>query len=287
MSTIQMSVSDWIKVRDNPIQRDTERHAAKAKHLLTPLPIHAITFAAKLPNGELVKLDGHTRALLWKRNQVRHPHKVIVNIIDVESVDEARALYKTLDAKEAVETASDKVTGGYNLIQFSPESSLLGTGNLTTAFRLAWRGLTGLTLDQINRTDIYDIIREFTPELAILDTFGLKSGDVKAAIVGAFFLTYRKHGDKVLPFWRAFFGNAGVKHAGKMDAVQALTELCLSRKKNYGGSASIDLCSRALRAVEKWFADEMMAGYPSPMEISNYAERKSATFQLTKAKKAA
>jgi hypothetical protein len=281
MSMMRMSVSDWIKVRDNPIQRDTERHAQQAKHLLTPLPIHAIVFAAKLPNGDLVKLDGHTRALLWKRNQVKHPPHVDVNVIQVDSVQEAQDLYKTLDSKDAVETASDKVTGGLSLIKLEPQSSLVATGNLTTALRLAWRGLTGISQFD-SKHDIYEIVQEFTPELTMLDAFGLKVGDVKASMIGAFLLTYRKHGDKILPFWRAFFGNAGIKRDGKMDAVQALTECCLSRKKNYGGSASIDLCSRSLRAAEKWLADEWLTNYPNPMEVSNYAAPKKAVFSLVK-----
>ena len=70
MTVRKMTVAEWIKVEDNPIQRDTEHHAAKAKHLLTPLPSHAFVFACELPNGKLIKLDGHTRALLWQRGQV-------------------------------------------------------------------------------------------------------------------------------------------------------------------------------------------------------------------------
>ena len=70
MPTIRMSVDEWIKVKANPRQRDTEKHAAKAKHLLTPSPDHAHVSAARLPNETLVKLDGHTRALLWKRGTV-------------------------------------------------------------------------------------------------------------------------------------------------------------------------------------------------------------------------
>ena len=133
-----MSVSQWIAVPDCPIQRDTERHASKAKHLLKPLDIHAVTFAAELPDGSLVKLDGHTRALLWKRNQVRHPPEVRVNVIPVKNIAEANVLYGTLDSKDALETASDKISGGFHAIEFQPKSGLLIAGGLANALRLCW-----------------------------------------------------------------------------------------------------------------------------------------------------
>ncbi len=77
MATVKkMLVEDWIKVTPNPIQRDTEKHAAKAKHLLTPHPTHSVVHAAELPNGKLIKLDGHTRALIWKRKDVVPPVQV-------------------------------------------------------------------------------------------------------------------------------------------------------------------------------------------------------------------
>lgn len=287
MSTVSMSVSDWIKVRDNPIQRDTERHAAKAKHLLTPLPIHAITFAAKLPNGDLVKLDGHTRALLWKRNQVKHPPKVEVNVIQVDDLEGAKALYRTLDSKEALEGFADKVSGGYRLMKFEPKSGLLKSGNITVALRLAWRGLMGLGDHPGRNVDIYQAIEEFIPELSIIDSLELRQGDINGALLAAMMLTYRKYGDKVLAFWRAYAADAGTKMDGEMDAIQALRECVLSRKKLYGGSATEDMCGRGLRAVEKWLCDESLRAYPKPISISNYAERKPATFQLIKKSKAA
>lgn len=82
MSYRKMLVEDWIKVEDNPIQRDTEKHAAKAKHLMTPHPSHSFVFAAELPNGKLIKLDGHTRALMWRRKDVSPPMQDGLRVIE-------------------------------------------------------------------------------------------------------------------------------------------------------------------------------------------------------------
>lgn len=281
----KMTVKEWIAVQDNPIQRDTERHAARAKHLLAPLPIHAIVYAAELPNGQLVKLDGHTRALLWKRNQVRQPPEVLVNILAVKSMDEAKDLYKTLDNKVAVETSQDIISGALHGISFVPESSLLKKGSFTTALRVSYNAVV---LQKIQRqTDIYSIVKFWTPELVALDVLDMHPNDLTTGQVAAFILTYRKHNDRILPFWRAVAGDGGMKIDGKMDGVQALQEFRLSRLKKYGGSAVEDMCSRALTAAEGWLEDKTFTSHPRPTEIAYYLGiNPEPKFQLITAKKA-
>lgn len=283
----KMKVSDWIKVKDNPIQRDTERHAAKAKHLLTPLSIHAIVYAAELPNGQLVKLDGHTRALLWSRNQVKHPAEVEVNIIPVDSMDEAISLYKTLDSKNALETITDKVSGAFGEHNFHPESGLMKRGSIANALNMCWTIWT--TSDSKSPKsgqpfDLYAAIHEFAPEIFALDSFGLNSQGTTSGIIAAFILTYRKHGAPVIPFWRSVFGHGGEKKNGKMDGVQALNELILQRKGSHGGSAIMDLSARAVMAAEKWLKDEEFQAIPRPYDLTGYIHGMKPAVQLIKQK---
>src|SRR4029077_6653573 len=82
---IEMSVADWIQVAPNPRQRDTEKHARKAKHLMTPQPTHRRVSMAMTPDGRKWKLDGHTRALLWSRNQVERPESLNVSVFTVQN----------------------------------------------------------------------------------------------------------------------------------------------------------------------------------------------------------
>lgn len=289
MNTVSMSVSDWIKVRDNPIQRDTERHAAKAKHLLTPLSIHAITYAAELPNGELVKLDGHTRALLWKRNEVRHPSKVCVNVIPVASLQEAQDLYKTLDSKEALENSTDKIFGAFRLCRFVPESGLLKHGSITHALRIAHGAVIGYAgTGGALRAPVYDIVQLYIAELAALDDLGLGQGKFTSGLVAAFLISYRKHNDRVLPFWRAFIADGGTKTDGKMDGVQALKEYTLRMEGSFGGSAMYEIAARSLGAIEKWLADELLSSAPKALSVAEYLDRTApARFNLIKKSKAA
>lgn len=287
MSTRKMKVSDWIKVMDNPIQRDTEKHAAKAKHLLTPLSIHAIVCAAQLPDGRLVKLDGHTRALLWKRNQVRHPPELEVNIIDVADMEEAKRLYQTLDSKEALETVTDKVSGAFGEHNFHPESALLKRGSIASALRMCWSihrsgSIAGGDRAVRSSFSIYEAVEEFSNEIFALDAYDLKSSSTSSGIVAAFILTHRKHGAKILPFWTAVFANGGTKCDGKMDAVQALNELVLSRRGKFGGVVTADTTARAVMAAEKWLRDEEFTRVPHPYDLTNYIKDLRPQVQLIK-----
>lgn len=276
--TLEMSVDRWIEVKDNPIQRDTERHAAKAKHLLTPLPTHRFVFAGRLPNGDLVKMDGHTRALLWQRGQVPSPATVTVGIVPIASLEEAESLYKTFDSQNALETMRDKVSGAFNRLTFEPQSGLLQHGSLTYALRTAYTILKGYSststggknLEELRKTDIYTMINEFSPEIFTLDGFGLRQGSIQSGIVAAFLISTRKYGHKITDFWRAVFADAGTKSAGKMDAVQALNELIMQRRGQAGGQVAFDLCCRALMAVEKWLADELLSAIPRPLDTTGY-----------------
>lgn len=282
-NTRTMTVREWIAVPDCPIQRDTERHAARATHLMTPLSIHSIVYAAELPDKSLVKLDGHTRALLWKKNQVKHPAEITVILLPVKDMEEVKQLYQTLDSKDALETQRDKVSGAFGNLGFSPDSPLLQRGSITTALRMSYVAMMGGNVQDAGyrrkvsaakgttkgMPDIYVLIYEFQNELFALDSFG--ANHIPSGVITAFILTYRKYGKRIAPFWTALFGNGGEKMGGKMDAVQALAELMLQRKgRTAGSSATYDLASRAVNAAEKWLENEYFSSIPRPIDITNY-----------------
>jgi hypothetical protein len=273
MSSMKMTVADWIAVQDNPRQRDTERHLARSKHLLTPQPTHAFVAAAKLPDGTLVKLDGHTRAMAWARNMVKRPPHVEVSIVAVKSLDEAKNLYGHFDSKDALETATDKISGGFNELGFEPKSGLLKSGRIGTALAIAWKAVHGYAKDAAAK-NTYEMINEFAAEILAIDDLELTKQAANSGIIAAFLLSYRKHGEQCLPFWRAVFAGAGTKVNGQMDAIHAVNELMLQRKGAYGGAVALDLCARALHAYEKYRNDEMLVIAPRPINLSGYFEKK-------------
>jgi len=273
MSSIRMTCDEWIKVPDNPRQRDTERHAAKAKHLLVLSPTHVHVSAAQLPDKSLIKLDGHTRALVWGRRIAKRPPYVEVAIIPVSSLEEAKALYGHYDSKDALETATDKISGGFNEIGFQPKSGLLKSGRIGSALRIAWVALKGWSKESAPK-DTYQMVNEFAEEILALDDMELSKSAATSGIIAAFLLSYRKHGDECVAFWRAVFADAGTKANGQMDAVQALNELILQRKDRHGGSAMTDLCARALHAYEKYRNEELLGIVPRPLNLSGYLTKK-------------
>lgn len=275
MSSIKMSVSDWIEVEDNPIQRDTERHLARAKHLLHPQPTHAFVSAGKLPDGTLIKLDGHTRALAWRRGMVARPPHVEVSIIPIKSREQAKELYKHFDSKDALETATDKISGAFRDLGFHPQSGLLQAGTVGSALRVAWLIVHGYAKENAPR-DVYQLVNEFSAEILALDEMELNRKGASGGLICAFILSYRKYDIECLPFWRGVWSNTGTKTEGQMDAIQALCELVLQRKGHYGSASMFDLCARALNAYEKYRNDEMLMAIPRPLNLSNYFEGKTS-----------
>lgn len=283
----KLLVEDFIKIPDNPIQRDTEKHAAKARHLRTPHPTHSVVHVAELPSGKLVKLDGHTRALLWKRKDVPAPVQVTAIMYSVKDMAEAEQLYKDFDSKDALENTRDKVFGAFHRHNFEAQSPLLQSGGLTYALRIAYGVMLGGSVKSgqagigkhdgdgsarsiVAKMDIYGMIDEFSYELHALDGFGLAPGDASSGIIAAFCVSYRRYGHKITPFWTGVFGGRGSKIDGQMDAIQATLELVLARRGAYGGKAATDIAARALRAVEAWLKDDMFYRVPTPLDTTGY-----------------
>lgn len=273
-SVIKMTVAEWIKVKDNPVQRDTQRHAQRAAHLLTPLPVHSIVWAARMPGGSLIKLDGHTRALLWSQAIVPHPPVIEVHVMDVKNTEEAISLYKTFDSKDALETTADKVFGALKGLKLSPESPFVISGAFNSALRVVREATFGYSKSK-RSYDIYSTISEFIPEIAALDRLGMKKGQVTLGIVAAMMISYRKHGEKVMGFWKSVLLNEGKKSNRQMDAIEAVNSMMNATRGRHGAVAQLDLCGRALNALERYLDGEMFVSMPRPINVNTYLGSKT------------
>ncbi len=304
--TKKMMAKDWQTVQSNPIQRDTERHAAKAVHLRTFHPTHAVVHAAELPSGKLVKLDGHTRALLWQRKEVEAPLQLNVVVYPVKDMAEAEQLYQDFDSTNALETTRDKVSGAYNKHNFEPQSPLLQFGNIVQGLRMAYGVLLGGSVKaamaggagsrisprqkEVAKANIYQMINEWSYELHTLDGFGLRQGQITSGMIAAFVISARKYGHEVTPFWQGVFANEGSKEGGQMDGIEAVAQM-IAINKGRGNSSKMkvaDMAARALMAIEKWRKDELLGRIPSPLDTTGYLEgHKRPSERLIKAADAA
>jgi len=184
----QMTIGAWIGVRTNPSQRDhTNRRAA---HLDRLEPQHLMVAAAQLPDGTLVKLDGHTRAHRWQSAPERFPHHqtLHVAVYPVASLDQAVALYRTFDSKAAVESSRDQLAGALRLNGLDPElaRALALNSALETALGSRAKGSAGWLAEGVStyRDEVQEIFRRAQR---------LKAHKFKSGMIGALILALRHH----------------------------------------------------------------------------------------------
>lgn len=248
-----MTVEEWFEVSDNPIQRNTELHAKKArnKHLKAASPTHARVSAAQLPSGEVYKLDGHTRSLLWKEQSLDAPKILYVDVYHVDNLQQVEDLYKQFDNPTAGEVASDKLHGAFRLHGFQPKSTLVVHGGVTSAIQL-------LENDNGRSSSPFNIYTQVTPWVSALreiDGCQFSNGQFVSGLMAAMLLSTQIYGPSALDFWKAYANDEGTKAKGIKCPVQALTDLINEKrnKKQLGGRYQMqEIASKAISCFEMW-----------------------------------
>lgn len=255
MQAMIMKTSDWINSTSTcPIQRNTEIHAASAvrKHLKKSAPAHQVVMMAILPDGQWIILDGHTRKHLWVSGKLAMPDFVMVNAFLVESIDEVYELYMSFDSQSAVEGSFDKLQGAYRLYGFTPKSTLVIRGSVTSA-------LAAICGSKLN---IYDDIGKWIESLRMIDEENFSVKQFNSGTLAAMILTVSRYGMSAMKFWREFaMPLGGVISDGKMDGVRALREVNMKRqldKRNGGASPIKDNCLEALACYEAHSKGKML-----------------------------
>lgn len=254
--TVVMSFNDWASMKDNPIQRDTERHATKAmkNHLQKDSITHLRVSAAVTSNGDMYKLDGHTRTYLWLNDLLTAPKYVYVDMYQVNDVFDAQELYKQFDNSSAAEDSFDKLSGAINLHGYALQSTLLKSSGVTTALQL-------VTGKKTKFFDIYNAVSLFIDEIKTIDKMMLSSSLFNSGVVAAMIFVCRAYGAESLEFFKKVANDEGVKDLSTKDSVQALREILLSaraEKKTSGRDNVILICEKALSCHDKWINGELI-----------------------------
>jgi hypothetical protein len=251
-STIEMSVSNWITIPDNPRQRDTEGRAeyAKRKHLSKRAKIHDFVFAAAINGSIVCKLDGHTRAFLWKNGILDQPPngRVIICLIEVENIREAMDLYDMADSKLATKTPSDVLFGAVRENSFRLKSPLLRKCTFTTQLKIATNGkkFGGRVLD---------LVKRWKPILLQLDSLGLSPR--YSTLISVMLCSIKRDGlETAEKFWKALDENQGTKTStGGKDGIEALNQHVEIRKaecRMAGWDNLTNLSGVAVSCYEAW-----------------------------------
>jgi hypothetical protein len=265
MHTQQMTPAQWAQVQDNPIQRDTEAHASKAirTHLNKYSPTHAAVAAAVLPSGEMYKLDGHTRSLLWSSGKLEAPGILTVAIYQAKDIEEVQSLYKCFDSASACENSKDKLAGAFRLHGIAAQSGLLRHGGLTTALSIITQS-----------KNIYENVLAWRSEIELLDELGFANNAFPTGLLVAALMAARKHGRKSLEFWRLYAQNAGTRINGKSDGVDELCRVIAvkraARQLAANRAVSIQLAERAISCLETWLKSGTYAGGSKSTDLRKY-----------------
>lgn len=256
-----MTPQEWANIPDNPRQRNTERHLARASHLLNSSPTHAHVIMAFCPStNQFWKLDGHTRSLLWNKTPDLAPSQLFVTVYNVSNIEEAAHLYTHFDNSKAVETPADKVSGAYHALGWQPTSSLLTIGYISHSLALTEGACRGQSYEIRIKQDeesssIYTIVANWLPELKAIDTVNPSYKNFNSQILCAALLSIRRRGpDKALPFWEAYIQDQGLKLENEMDGIEALARMFQTYRtaRNKPSRHNSSLAQRAISCFEAW-----------------------------------
>lgn len=270
----RMTVEEWVRVEDNPIQRDTQRHANKAtrKHLKHKCETHQLVSAALLPDGTMYKLDGHTRALLWSTGKLEPPADyVLVDVYNVASKGDVERLYRTFDGSSAAETAADRISGAFRRIGVTPDSGIFTNGGLSSALKL----IHGCSSEEL-AVRINDIVHEWRHELLLIETYHLPHTKFLSGVVAAMLLSVRLHGPDAMEFWRAYTDGKGSNIEGVKDAVAALDE-CVKvarlSKRTGGAQHMRDITCKAWSCFMRHVRGERLRGAVKATDVTQVIAR--------------
>lgn len=124
-----------------PYQRNHVLRADTVRYLETASPLHGLVLMTSV-NGELRKLDGHTRAEKWADGSLARPLAVFGLVVYCDSYDQVRALYDQVDGSRAAKTHKEKVFGTWRSLGFLPKSEFFQKGSFKTAASAAMYGLS-------------------------------------------------------------------------------------------------------------------------------------------------
>ena len=251
VNVIEMSVSDWSKVPDNPRQRDTIKRAKNAsrKHLKSYSKLHRVVFAATHNGSLLCKLDGHTRACLWDSGELETPHcgKVLVCLFEVASTEEAKELYDQLDSNSAVKKPSDMIFGAARELGFCLNSHLLRSCAFANQIKIATSGkkFSG---------NIYEMIKDWQKELQWLDAMAMTSGNT--ILISVMLVAIRLDGVvKAAEFFSMLDSDKGTKIDGSSDGIQLVSSMLKVRRaegRTSGYENLIQICGQVWTGYGIW-----------------------------------
>lgn len=226
-AVIEMTAADWLGVPSNPRQRDEQVRIEKNRidHLLTFDETHREVAMGILPDGRRYKVDGHTRAAVWRLGLVQPPKSLFVTTYMCADESAVEQLYDRYDSSFATETGTDRVTGAFREAGICPKSPMLREGGISTAARSLYHFIMHTAPDKKTKSlAINECVKLFSKEIMLLDSIPPTRALFPTGIVMGALLTLGNNPTQGVKFWNAYASDSGWKDGGRVDAVQALRE---------------------------------------------------------------
>jgi hypothetical protein len=254
ISIIKMTPKEWDKIEDHPRQRDTERHANKMRPLLqVAIPEHHVVSAARLPGGQLLKLDGHSRSWLWSRFEIPVPDSVSVIVYPATSLEDVDRQYSLgFDSSSSTKNSADTVFGLFREAGIQPESNILKKGLLSNVLRMLELARHG-QLPQSKDAQTLDVVMHWRENFLSLDRLliGRSSTWTHSGILAAMMLTIRKHGfEAVEPFWTSYLTVENGMTTDPSIKLRLIIERLKAQRQTGGIQNVRDIAEKALACVE-------------------------------------
>lgn len=263
-----LTLKQWLAVPDAPVQRDTAKHAKKAKYLQRLKPAHLTVHMAVTKKGEQFKLDGHTRSYVWENEMSDAVPKAVTAIVyEVDNVDDVIELYHQFDFSGQMKNAADQLCSALKQFNVPMTSKFLqrGTG-IVAALKEAYREVAKARNEDDDvsprNVSLASCVEMFREQLAALDAIepkaGLRGGpNFKGPVTCAFLLAHYKYSrlkknvKEVVEFFEAYNNNMGTKIGKAFDPVFAISRIM--RPGGGGGEAvRIERTAKILANVERW-----------------------------------
>jgi hypothetical protein len=276
--TVRTTPSRWSSLADHPRERDAQRQARKTHWQLARAARGAVLESLRWVvaaewDGQVYKVDGHTRSLLWKNGALPNPGFVFATVYRCNTREELNALYATFDTQSAAVTMYDRVTGAYREQGLELRSKRLRSGTIVDALSIAQRGIARSTEsvgDGEEDWDVYNAVATFAAELRLLDTVDPQPEVFHTGIVSAALLSLALDATAV-GFFELLSHGRGSKREGLFDPVEAILWRVARIKKQRSGwikAQQEQLCATCLAALDLWRAGENASDYWSSGEFA-------------------
>jgi hypothetical protein len=273
---VRMTIAQWAQVPRNPYQKKKRDTGRKLEHLYVFRKEHATARMGIYPNGDLCKIDCHSRGYLY----VTYPERVdrpptFLNVECYPVRDEAHAAerFKIVDSRKTAKNAADDVHGAFRLVGIPTNSDFFETGTdikatLGYAYEILHRANTGKSI-KYTTVPLETQVAAFKPALVALDAVDVQRKFLEAPFIGSFLLAYTKYGKVVVPFFSRVNEGTHGQRRGKMMCPIAAIEKERDQKWSGGGQDEhLEKIKQVLGALAKYMEGKHTSpGYVPAMSM--------------------